>query len=965
MVITPMNVDSENGGLGSLSPTQEHFLKKYILERRLINELELLNRPDCCELFGLPFKCSQTKELGHSIPLLNFFFHEFVEKFPFITNNSALVQLSFWQNTVQPFVQSFNSKHISDSEERLEVTTKRKQMGSKLLSSLLVFYNSTIVTKKDLEYLNSEHLQGTSSGPLDRLLKGPSVKVRSPDIDAHGDLNDYKAMKFTNNVFINIVAVRTPKLPPPGPATSEKSAWNFLPNISLSGGDATPRHHYEFVIQVVEEVKNDKDASPSYRSHFIARSYHDFQLLQSRLRKKYPGLMAAEVPKLPSKFKHDGGLVLEQEITRAAKRSETKSRIIDTLSQELASHHSNNSQSLLSKKKPFAREKLRLALRGYLRLILTHPEVVHSEIFRDFLYNKELSYESLSEEELEDYNNRVNHEKIILKTQYEYQRRTATAIYELAKSFEEFKAKLIQNPNTLSQLFHEVGTCESLANLSPLLRSFIEWSKLQVASTIYQVFLSVDNSSEWLLKCKKFHMFFPYSIMYGILKYTNPMKIVSRVMDLLLAELPTFSSPFSFLKKATSNDPPKHNSKNLLSLIFVMLLDEDLNDFKKEMKEIKEEKLPKSNIYDIFIERIDSYVGEADESVVEEIKNRSRVQKQDLLLTILEDERIQPRLSKTDLKTLSTIKQSHEFYDQLKDNKKTLKEAELYFNLKQYWLIQLRKKDKELMKQLWQEPELIKLLRDFLTIFYQPLMKIFAKCKIHLVFKDFQIFMDDLMNELTLLNDGDVFILTPMEIFERSKAIFDKHEEALWQFIHNVYANDEDGIFLKFVAWIEKFLLCLRLKFSNTSMVSIDFEKIVPSDIDMSELRNQLNNRIYYTLKKRAVVTTYLSRKKDDPEVMKSEQDKINKQWDAINTPLTDGIKMSEMGLNEGDMLDFDDLNFDFLKNENGIDKDFQNELAIINEKLSDLDTSELDRFDAPVQSYLISLLSGISVADI
>ncbi|CCE72451.1 Piso0_000021 [Millerozyma farinosa CBS 7064] len=959
-----MNVDSENGGLGSLSPTQEHFLKKYILERRLINELESLNKPDCCELFGPPFKCTQTKESGHSIPLLNFFFHEFVEKFPFITNNSASVQLSFWQNTVQPFVQSFNSKHISDSEERSEVATKRKQVGSKLLSSLLVFYNSTIVTKKDLEYLNSEHLQGTSSGPLDRLSKGPSVKVRSPDIDAHGDLDDYKAMKFTNNVFVNIVAVRTPKLPPPGPASSEKSAWNFLPSISLSGGEATPRHHYEFVIQVVEEVKNDKDANPSYRSHFIARSYHDFQLLQSRLRKKYPGLMAAEIPKLPSKFKHDDGLVLEQEITRAAKRSETKSRLIDTSSQELASHHSNNSQSSLPKKKPFAREKLRLALRGYLRFILSHPEIVHSEVFRDFLYNKELSYESLSEEELEDYNNRVNHEKSILKTQYEYQRRTATAIYELAKSFEEFKAKLIQNPNTLSQLFHEVGTCESLADLSPLLRSFIEWSKLQVASTIYQVFLSVDNSSEWLSKCKKFHMFFPYSIMYGILKYTNPMKIVSRVMDLLLAELPTFSSPFSFLKKATSNDTPKHNSKNLLSLIFVMLLDEDLNDFKKELKEIKEEKLPKSSIYDIFIERIDGYVGETDERVVEEIKNRSRVQKQDLLLTILEDELIQPRLGKADLKTLSNIKQSHEFYDQLKD-KKTLKEAELYFNLKQYWLIQLRKKDKELMKQLWQEPELIKLLRDFLTIFYQPLMKIFAKCKIHLVFKDFQIFMDDLMNELTLLNDGDVFILTPMEIFERSKAIFDKHEEALWQFIHNVYANDEDGIFLKFVAWIEKFLLCLRLKFSNTSMVSIDFEKIVPNDIDISELKKQLNNRIYYTLKKRAVVTTYLSRKKDDPEVMKSEQDRINKQWDTINTPLTDGIKMSEMGLNEGDMLDFDDLNFDFSKNEDGIDKDFQNELAIINEKLSDLDTSELDRFDAPVQSYLISLLSGISVADI
>ena len=38
--------------------------------------------------------------------------------------------------------------------------------------------------------------------------------------------------------------------------------------------------------------------------------------------------------------------------------------------------------------------------------------------------------------------------------------------------------------------------------MSPLLKTFNEWCKVEIAATIYQTFISQDNSSEWFNKVK-------------------------------------------------------------------------------------------------------------------------------------------------------------------------------------------------------------------------------------------------------------------------------------------------------------------------------------------------------------------------------------------------------------------------------------------------------------------------------
>ena len=122
-------------------------------------------------------------------------------------------------------------------------------------------------------------------------------------------------------------------------------------------------------------------------------------------------------------------------------------------------------------------------------------------------------------------------------------------------------------------------------------------------------------------------------------------------------------------------------------------------------------------------------------------------------------------------------------------------------------------------------------------------MRVFAKCDIHLVFKDFQRFMDDLLNELTQLSEGDMYYMSPFEIFERSRAVFDRHENVLWGFIHNLYVKDDEKLFLNIIKWIEKFLFMLRIKFTDPQKVTIDLKAAMPQDVDQNILFQQLNQK--------------------------------------------------------------------------------------------------------------------------
>ncbi|ABN65748.2 predicted protein [Scheffersomyces stipitis CBS 6054] len=926
--------NTSNDFLDGLTPAQEHFLKKYLLEYRLSDELHTFSRADVCELVGFPFKTTLKKSGFDVLPLSTFYMRNFVAQFPFIASNSDNVQRAFWQETVQPFVESFNSKNISSSEERQTNATKRRQVNKKFLSGMLLFYNSVIITNKELTYLNESHLKPSDTGKMDKFSANLNDDALCVD-----DIDKHDMKKFHHNLSINIVALRRTGAAVAGTPSNSISSWSPMRFVTSSRPSA-PRHHYEFVIQVT--TRESVDGNFQYKSHFIARHYHEFKTLESKLKRHLPGVMSTEVSELPRKFSNDNGY------NDIAHEKDTES--------ELASLSSTVNGS--SKTTKLVREKLRLSLRGYLRTLSKYPEIVHSDIFLDFIDHGSFNYRQLSEVELEDHKNRIEHERTMLKTQVEFQKQTAKVIVNLTKDFESLKKDIIMNPSTLSGIFDQIGKSSDIKKQTPFLKTLNEWCKLEAAATLYQVFLSQDNSNDWLNRCRKFHRLFPYNLVYGILRFTNPLKIVSRIVDLLLVNIPTVSIPSwgSKDEEELKEIAKKSGSRNLLSMIFVMLLDESLSSYETELKLLREEKLDSE--YEIFLERIERYT-DVDYAVVDAIKRESYEKSQDLLLTVLSTDLIKPPLRTIEDKyKYSQIVKSQMSYDQLAEHKNVVDSA-LYLNLKQYWQVQIRKKDADLFKQLWKEPELTKLIKNFLMVFYQPMMRIFTKADIHVVFRDFQKFMDDLMKELSIINNQEIYYLNSFEVFDRLKSLFDKHEDVLWKFIHTLYVKDDEHLFKGLVLWIEKFLVALRIKFFDEETVKLNLSS-ANLGIDEELFLKQLNSRAERTILRRKLFKEFLEVQASTGD--ETAQDKIDSKWEEVNNQLYGEFNTKGLGIDLEDVEEFNHLNAEEDLGDHSNERVLKQKLFDLEKNLVDYGTSELDKLDDSVKSQLSTLLTNLKI---
>lgn len=858
-----------------LTPTQEHFLKKYLLEQCLAEELHELSEPDCCHKIGYPFEVTNgTDDLTTQLPLVRFIFQRFVVTFPFLSHNSEANQIRFWQETVQPFVESFNLKPISTSEERNAHVTKRRQVNQKLLSSLLFFYNSTIISPKDLDYFKSEHLKPSDTGNIEKL--SANKKSKGAAVQFTLSLDDTKRMKFHNNISLNVVAVRRNEV-----------SRNKLIFLSFISSDEPSVARHEYIIHVVHKLGD------IYTKHFVDRGYKDFQSFHTKLLRKYPGI---GLPLLPLKPKHDSNPNL-------------------------------------------AKEKLRLALRGYLMSIVVFSEVANSSIFIDFVSLEK--YDNLQKVDEVDYSKRVAQEIRMMETQKQFQLITSIAVKEMSNSLEVFKAELIGNPHSLTKIIGEIGETSNVKKMSPLLQTFNEWSKLEIAALLYQTFIAQDNSSEWLLKIRRFHRLFPYTLVNGILRVTNPAKIVSKIVDLLLVNMPSLPS------WGSSSKP--NEARNLLSYMFVSIMDEDLSDNQKELTELKTRIPP--DLHN-FVDRIESYTSLTYEEV-NAIKENALEIKHDLCMEILVTDIIRPSLTVTDTKLYKVIEQLYASY---KDG--DMKKGEIYLILCQYWQLKVRQRDNELFKQLWKEPELTNLIKDFLTTFYHPLMDLFCKCNIHLVFRDFQYFMDDFMELFTELSNSGQYYKTPIEMYKDIKGLLDKHEHMFWNFANNVYSKDDKHLFFNITQWIELILVNLRFKLDKPELVTIRFIADEKS-VDKELFTKQLNSRVSRSLEKRRLVKEFLASAqslKVESEGNSTYQEQIDKEWDDLHNEMVSGIAVEDFGLMGDDVAE---LNFDN-KELGEPEKELRDRLKALDEEVTKVGTSELDKFTDGFKTQIAKMLPQV-----
>ena len=85
-------------------------------------------------------------------------------------------------------------------------------------------------------------------------------------------------------------------------------------------------------------------------------------------------------------------------------------------------------------------------------------------------------------------------------------------------------------------LFKEIKEKQTIQDLSIQYQKFAEWLRIEVAATIYHLFLAEDNSPELFAQAKKIHSMIPYTIIKNAIRIANPAAVMSSILDIFLAQ---------------------------------------------------------------------------------------------------------------------------------------------------------------------------------------------------------------------------------------------------------------------------------------------------------------------------------------------------------------------------------------------------------------------------------------------
>lgn len=126
------------------------------------------------------------------------------------------------------------------------------------------------------------------------------------------------------------------------------------------------------------------------------------------------------------------------------------------------------------------------------------------------------------------------------------------------------------------------------------------------------------------------------------------------------------------------------------------------------------------------------------------------------------------------------------------------------------------------------------LLRDMITILYEPLAKVYKTANVYNSVMDFKEFMDDLIEVVNKANDqgsssldySDVDLSTDSNKLVQSFIdLCSRHEDKFYKFVHEVHIHDKDLLFTHLMKWIEVILSFLRNGFSSkVDMNALVFE---------------------------------------------------------------------------------------------------------------------------------------------
>ncbi|KAL4775142.1 hypothetical protein BDW60DRAFT_214504 [Aspergillus nidulans var. acristatus] len=822
----------QDGDLGYkpvLTGKQEHYLKRELIARQVQKEISELNSPTALRRFGAPFKSDfgEVAPIDSELPILRYIFVHHVRNFPFLDQAR---EKEFWQDKLQVFLESFANKNVSSSEDRLEETKRRKlaRKCEKLVELMMV---SGIPTASGYE----ERIQFSEMEVVDRSANEKGLLVNMPEGNA------------INGWDINVAAVRV---------TSVRR---------------TVRHHQhaEFIIRVRRNGQPDI---------FVARRFGEFVKLQKRLHTEIPG---RAVPPLPRKNKSSttstlwGGSTVEDdesslssvstqdvgppEETRLSRNSLAPSDIVQrTRSRSRSSvRKSPRSSAEVPRETVLYREEQRISLRAFLRTLLQNKRIAESKALEEFLTADPFVP---GQEETRDMERRKEVDAIRIEEQKRFYEIARERAAELDVYMENFRRDIVES-NGLTKLFAEIREKPTVEDLSPQYQKFAEWLRIEVAATLYHLFLAEDNSAELFAQAKRIHSLVPYTLLKNVIRIANPAAVMTGVLDLFLAQ------PFG--------------SRSLLQRIFSMTLHDGIKGFQRSIDAMA------AKVDDPIISQKLKAFTEADEVVKNEIRLEAAEDDVDIAVAILRSDYLPFELS-TD--QIGKVFNSYVAWNHAVENvdEEMREGAQWFANVKQLLKLYTRQTDKAKMLSIIEEPVTLQLFRDLFTIFYEPLVRVYKSANVYSSITDFAKFADDAIAVIEKCQRQDISA-DPNQTVQAFIDLCERHQSSLYKFVHEVHLHD-NGLFGSLMAWIEDILHFLR---NGPKGGKLDMNALFSGAKDMGQI---------------------------DPALAREEIDKLikwhedRKQWHLNKTrqkmaaegtatsPFQTKFKSSDFGLDEADL---------------------------------------------------------------
>jgi len=343
-----------------------------------------------------------------------------------------------------------------------------------------------------------------------------------------------------------------------------------------------------------------------------------------------------------------------------------------------------------------------------------------------------------------------------------------------------FRQDIVER-NGLTMLFKEIKDKETIQDLSLQYQKFAEWLRIEVAATIYHLFLAEDNSPELFAQAKRIHSLIPYTIMKNVIRVANPAAVMSNILDIFLAQ------PFG--------------TRSLMQRIFSLTLHDGIRNFQRSIDALA------GKIGDpIFVQKLKKFT-EGEEHIKAAIREEADSDDIDIIVAILRSDLIEPPLEPEQIGRLYNAYVA--FNNAVENVDDELKQgAQLFSYLKQLMKLQIRQRDKAMMLHLIEEPVTLQLFRDLFTIFYEPLVRVYKSANVYNSVTDFAVFIDDLIQVVERCREQDASA-DPNQTVQAFIDLCQRHEHNFYKFVHEVHTHD-NGLFTQLMGWIEGILEFLR-----------------------------------------------------------------------------------------------------------------------------------------------------------